>query len=108
MRSRWWRGGNKKMIFEWDEEKNLLNIKKHGISFQEAVVVFTDEHILERYDNRHSTLYEERYIGIGKMRSGITIMFVVYTERPGVIRIISARKAEPEEEKAYYDSYYDA
>jgi uncharacterized DUF497 family protein len=95
------------MTFEWDEEKNLLNIQKHGISFQEALVIFTDDHLLEYYDSNHSSLDEDRYVAIGKMRD-VLIAFVAYTERKDKIRIISARKATVKEEKTYYDHYYDA
>jgi uncharacterized DUF497 family protein len=95
------------MTFEWDEDKNRLNIKKHGISFQEAVSVFADDDKIEYYDKTHSSIAEERYIVIGRMKE-MLVLFVSYTERLDVIRIISARKAKKQEEKEYYDSYNDA
>jgi uncharacterized DUF497 family protein len=93
------------VIFEWDDAKNNLNIQKHGISFMEAVAVFTDEHKLEYYDAEHS-VEEERHIVIGRMKD-ILVIFVSYTEKSDVIRIISARKATKKEEKKYYDDFYD-
>lgn len=49
------------MNFEWDINKENINIKKHGISFIDAVKVFDDEGAIEEYDLSHSTFYEERY-----------------------------------------------
>ena len=88
------------MRFEWDEEKNLINIKKHdGISFSMAVRVFLDENRIEKYDLDHST-EEDRYNVIGMVEK---LLFVVYTEREkDTIRIISARKATKEECDEYY------
>lgn len=88
------------MEFEWDEEKNLANIRKHdGISFQIAVRVFLDENRIEEYDARHS-IDEDRYNVIGMVER---LLFVVYTERNAdTIRIISARKATKEECDEYY------
>ena len=48
------------MIFEWDEEKNIQNLKKHGITFDEAVRVFLDEKRIEKIDFEHSNTEEER------------------------------------------------
>jgi uncharacterized DUF497 family protein len=91
------------MKFEWDEEKNRANIKKHGISFEEAKDVFSDPMRVEILDAEHSS-YEERYVVIGCIREGIVIIYVAYTERGDAIRLISARKAT-EEERRYYASY---
>ena len=91
------------MIFEWDEEKNRINKEKHdGISFEFAVRVFLDEKRIERYDEEHSTLTEDRWNAIGMVGK---ILFVVYTERGERTRIISARRATKEEEREYYDGY---
>lgn len=54
------------MTFEWDENKNKLNKRKHGISFEEAVSVFLDEKRIEKYDFKNSTLEEERIDTIGR------------------------------------------
>lgn len=92
------------MQFEWDEEKNRKNIKKHdGISFPMAVRVFLDEDRIEKYDSRHS-MEEDRYNVIGMVEE---LLFVVYTEREkDIVRIISARKATEEECNEYYEKNY--
>lgn len=92
------------MNFEWDEEKNRINKKKHGVTFEMAVRVFLDDKRIEKLDTGHSTLEEERTNIIGRV-SGLLILFVVATDRSGKTRIISARKAEPEEEAEYYANY---
>lgn len=55
------------MIFEWDENKNKLNKKKHGISFEVAVRVFLDDRRIEKIDFAHSTIEEERLNIIGRV-----------------------------------------
>ncbi len=87
------------MQFEWDEEKAALNLQKHGISFEDAALVFNDEYRIEYYDAVHSA-DEDRYNTIGKVGE---ILFVVYTERKAFTRIISARIATPAERRMYYD-----
>ncbi len=52
------------MKFEWDEDKNQLNLKKHGIDFETAMLVFNDLQRIEIYDTEHS-IYEDRYNTIG-------------------------------------------
>ncbi|MBQ3922702.1 MAG: BrnT family toxin [Spirochaetales bacterium] len=94
------------MTFEWDDNKNKINKKKHGVSFEMAVRVFLDDNRIEKIDIEHSTLEEERINIIGRV-SGMLILFVVATDRNGNMRIISARKAEPDEEAEYY-AHYDA
>ncbi|MBR5966085.1 MAG: BrnT family toxin [Treponema sp.] len=92
------------MIFEWDENKNDANKKKHGVSFEMAVRVFLDDKRIEKLDEEHSTLDEERINIIGRT-SGMLILFVVATDKSGKTRIISARKAERDEEAEYYENY---
>jgi len=91
------------MRFEWDENKNLVNIKKHRISFEEAIYVFTDRDAISIFDEEHSES-EERWITIGKIIY-YGIIVVVHTERikndTEFIRIISARKATIAEEGEY-------
>ena len=91
------------MTFEWDENKNKINKKKHGVSFEMAVRVYLDDKRIEKLDTEHSTL-EERTNVIGRV-SDTLILFVVETDRNGNKRIISARKAEPDEEEEYYENY---
>ena len=91
------------MTFEWDDNKEQINIKKHGMNFETASHVFDDDNRLEIYDDLHSD-YEDRYITIGMIDEITCIAMVVYTERgTDVIRIISARKATPKERRRYYD-----
>ena len=85
--------------FEWDEEKNILNIKKHGIRFETAMHIFNDPNRIEIYDFEHST-NEDRYNTIGMVED---VLFVVYTERRERIRLISARAANSLERSIYYD-----
>ena len=87
------------MNFEWDEEKNLLNQKKHKVSFETAAYVFEDENYIEMYDFEHS-IDEDRYIVIGCVND---VLFVVFTERKETIRLISARLATESERRLYYD-----
>lgn len=90
------------MRFEWDDNKEQINIAKHGINFTTAARVFEDENRLELYDEDHSDT-EDRYITIGEINGVALIVFVVYTEREDAIRLISARKATKSERRAYYD-----
>lgn len=87
------------MKFEWDEEKNALNKRKHKISFETAAHVFDDPEYIEMYDFEHS-IEEDRYIALGKVGD---ILFVVFTERKKAIRLISARLATVSERRLYYD-----
>ncbi len=86
------------MNFEWDDEKALANEKKHGIAFKTAVRVFLDPNRLEDYDREHGG-NEDRWVTIGLVES--RLLMVVYAERREAIRIISARKATKNEQKAY-------
>lgn len=92
------------MTFEWDENKNRANKKKHGVSFEMAVRVFLDEKRIEKLDVEHSTVDEERVNIIGRV-SDMLILFVVVTDKSGRTGIISARKAERDEEAEYYENY---
>jgi uncharacterized DUF497 family protein len=85
---------------EWDPKKQEANLKKHGVSFEEAAKLFTSSvDYLELYDSTHS-LDEERFIAIGPIRRGLVL--VVYTERTDeMLRIISARWATPNELRLY-------
>lgn len=89
------------MEFEWDEEKERRNIKKHGIDFDTAALVFGDSNRIEKYDHLHSD-EEDRYITIGSIGGMAIVVMVVYTERGAAIRIISARVATKREKEAYY------
>ena len=87
--------------FIWDEKKNLINLKKHGVDFNDAVRAWYDPNRLDYYDEEHSNDKETRWIFLGAV-SG-TVLFVVETEPDEeTVRIISARKALKHEEEAYY------
>ena len=90
------------MQFEWDDEKEKINIVKHGIDFTTAARVFKDRNRLELYDEAHSDT-EDRYITIGIIDGIAYLVMVVYTEREEAIRLISARKATKQERRMYYD-----
>ena len=85
-------------IVTWDENKDAINRRKHGISFFEASRVFLDDNRIDFPDEKHSD-YEERSITIGRVGK---ILFVVYTERDDKTRIITARKATKYERSLYY------
>jgi len=85
--------------FEWDEAKAAENYVKHGVSFETAVKVFTDPFAVERLDDRED-YGEERFILIGTAEEAV--ITVVYTERNGRFRIISARRATRHEQDDYF------
>ena len=91
-----------KLKFEWDEKKNAKNKRKHGISFEDAAIVFTDSRRCEQFDQSHS-LFEKRWKIIGMI--GLNALTVSFTERNGKIRIISARKADKNELEEYFYGY---
>ncbi|MDR5762466.1 BrnT family toxin [Caballeronia sp. LZ035] len=86
------------MHFEWDNAKNQIDIRKHGIDFRDAVDVFNHP-VLTRLDKREA-YGEERWIAVGWIKQLVGV--VVYVERyADVIRIISARRADKHEAKRY-------
>mgnify|MGYP003581883346 FL=1 len=88
--------------FEWDPAKAASNLRKHGVSFEEAQTVFYDEFAVQFYDEPHSA-EEDRFLMLG-MSSGAHLLLVCHCERDGgdIIRIISARKAT-KQESAHYE-----
>ena len=90
--------------FEWDENKAVANIEKHGVSFREACTVFSDDDAITFDDIDHS-FNEERFLIIGKSYKK-NVLYVCYCFRMGdTIRIISARQADKEEREDYYAHY---
>ncbi len=87
------------MHFEWDPRKAASNLSKHSISFDEAVTVFNDPMFITVMDDEHSE-DEERYITVGLSNASLLLM-VAHTDRNGLIRIISARRATKKEEDFY-------
>jgi len=89
------------MEFEWDHNKNQINIRKHDIDFIEAAKIFKDINFIVNEDIRHDDYGETRYQIIGAV-DPYGVLLVVYTERhENVIRIISARKADKKERRLY-------
>lgn len=86
--------------FEWNEEKNLINIKKHNLSFEESKEAFYDEYALIVYDQEHSD-DEDRFYQIGMIKNLniVTVIFCIRQE--DTIRIISARYANKKEIEKY-------
>ena len=93
------------LYFNWDDKKNDINIKKHGISFEEAKEIFYDEDAILIEDKSHSD-EEERFILLGINFTGSTLVVVhcyrTLADELEVIRIISARKATKKEERDYW------
>ena len=87
--------------FEWDSAKSQSNLAKHGIDFEEAKSVFSDEFARVIYDENHSSI-KDRFVILG-MSEKLRILVVVHCFRQDdeVVRIISARKATPNEQKQY-------
>ena len=91
------------MKFEWDREKEKTNIKKHGVTFEQASFVFADRYALNKYDEKHSE-DEDRWIILGKSFNEVLLLVVhAFRNRDSVTytRIISGRKATKKEKQAY-------
>ena len=87
------------MKYEWDENKAIKNLAKHGVSFAEAKTIFDDPLYVDFYDLDHSE-DEEHYLIVGESNRG-RLLIVSYTERRESIRIISAREVTKSEREAY-------
>ena len=81
--------------FEWNSEKSILNLAKHGLDFEDASQIFYGSILVRRSDRNN----EERWIAIGSLEN--KLIAVVFTRRADVVRIISARRARRNEERAY-------
>ncbi len=93
-----------KLNFEWHEEKAKANLRKHRVSFEEAKTVFNDPFLITFPDAEHSER-ELRYINIGCSSKG-RVLIVIHTEREAFIRIISCRKATPDERRTYEEGNF--
>ncbi len=94
------------MRFEWSEKKNLGNIQKHGVSFEEAKEVFSDPFHISKLDHRFD-YFEERWITLGcTAEESILVVAHLFFDENGeeIIRIISARKAS-EKERRFYEQH---
>jgi uncharacterized DUF497 family protein len=88
------------MEFEWDENKRLLNLTKHGIDFADLWSVFEDLHSITLLDNRKD-YGEIRQRTMGLIRN-VLVVVVIHTQRNSKTRIISARRAKKKEREEYY------
>ncbi|MGH9428267.1 MAG: BrnT family toxin [Terriglobia bacterium] len=88
--------------FKWDDEKEKINIRKHGISFDEARKVFYDEKAIQFFDPDHSE-EEDRFILLGiSFKLRILVVCHCFRESETVVRLFSARKADRDEEQEYW------
>jgi uncharacterized DUF497 family protein len=87
------------MRFEWDPQKARQNLRKHGVSFDEAVTAFYDP-LSATFDDPDHSDEEQRYITIGFSSQG-RLLVVGHTEREQIVRIISARRATAHERKKH-------
>jgi uncharacterized protein len=90
------------MDFEWDEAKRAANIRKHGVDFRRASLIF-ESPVLESIDEREA-YGEERIIALGVAKG--TVFRVVHTARQSRTRIISARRADKREQEIFYRSLF--
>ena len=93
------------MRFEWDEDKNAENIRKHGLDFADAWQVFQNP-MLVKLDDRED-YSEDRWIAIGIMSSGIVVVFIFTEKYQETIRMISMRKATKNERTRYEKAIKD-
>ncbi len=82
--------------FEWDDAKARANLNKHGVSFAEALTVFSDPHAIDAQDR----FIPDRFVIMG-LSSRMRLLFVVHAKRGDRLRIISARKASAGQRSKY-------
>ena len=90
------------MKFEWDPQKANLNLRKHGISFEEATTAFRDPLSVTAPDLTHSST-EDRFVTFGLSSQG-KLLTISHTERGESIRIITARRSTKHERKIYEEA----
>ena len=88
------------MQFEWDDDKNESNVRKHGVSFETAKRIFEGP-VLTWLDDRQD-YGEDRFISIGVV-DAIAVIVVAHTDRSGRMRLISARPASRKERQQYHE-----
>ena len=89
--------------FEWDKRKEAANVKKHGGTFEEARTAFFDENAIHFYDPDHSD-QEDRFVLLGlSLKPQVLVVCHCFRESETVVRIISARKADKDEEQVYWE-----
>ena len=93
------------MQFLWDPAKARTNLRKHGVSFEEAVTVFTTDPLARIHDDPDHSAGEAREIIVGFSFGG-RLLLVSFTERDGAVRIINARVADQRERKRHEEATY--
>ena len=92
----------RELRFVWDERKNLANVRKHGVRFEEARTAFYDENAKVFFDPDHSE-DEDRFILLGlSLELRVLVVCHCYREGESAVRIISARKADRQERESYW------
>ena len=90
--------------FHWDPDKNKININKHDVSFDEAKTAFYDEHAIQYFDPDHSE-DEDRFLLLGtSFKLNTLVVCHCFRQEETIIRIISARKANKDEERDYWSA----
>lgn len=87
------------MEFEWDEEKRLANLDKHGTDFLNVEEVFDGDIVTVEDD--HYSYGEQRFVTFGLFQG--RVVAIVYTDQSDVVRLISVRKATKYEQRTYYE-----
>ena len=90
--------------FYWSKNKNQDNIKKHGLSFQEAAPVFLDPYLIILHDEAHSSMEETRWKGIGALNNELLLAIIFTEDKEDVIRLISARETTKKEKEDYCEN----
>ncbi len=90
------------MLFEWDANKAIVNLRKHGVSFEEASTVLGDP-LSTTFPDPHHSHDEQRYLTAGMSASGM-LLVVAHAERGDRVRIITARKMAPSE-RTFYEGH---
>ncbi len=93
------------MQFEWDTEKAIANLSKHGVGFEEAATVWNDYFNIELFDHDHSA-DEKRFLMIGESNAQ-RFLIISFTERDNKVRIISARELTPKERRNYEHGHFE-
>jgi len=93
------------MQFEWNNGKARANLKKHGVSFEEAKTVWLDFFNIDLFDDEHSE-GERRFLMVGESEQN-RLLIVSYTERKNSVRIISARELTPKEKRDYEHGQFE-
>jgi len=89
------------MHFEWDEQKNQINIRKHGLDFADALAVFAG--VTFTFEDDRFDYEEQRFITLGMLAGKVVV--IAHTERDDKVRIISMRKATKYEQKLYFQGF---